>query len=147
MFANTTSIDEQLTSFSTAASTLPYPMRTTCEEDEESIKNAVGLAALRLAALNDRCLSKRGQARHFAITQYMTISTSNSSQNLAPSLPRHDGAQSIEKRTRPQSRLEILAELRDQRAFRRLGRAANLTLIHEPVIQIKHEICDTKEHG
>jgi hypothetical protein len=54
MFANTTSIDEQLTSFSTAASTLPYPLRTACEEDEESIKNAVGLAALRLAALNDR---------------------------------------------------------------------------------------------
>jgi hypothetical protein len=56
MFANTLSIDEPLSSFATAASAFQYPMQTASvsEEDEESIKNAVGLAALRLAALNDR---------------------------------------------------------------------------------------------
>ncbi len=56
MFANTLSIDEPQSAFATAASAFQYPMQTASasEEDEESIKNAVGLAALRLAALNDR---------------------------------------------------------------------------------------------
>jgi hypothetical protein len=67
-------------------------------------------------------------------------------QNLAPSIPRHDGAQSIEIQSHPQSRLEILAKLRDKRAFSRLGRASNLTLVHESVIQIKYEICAATEH-